>query len=125
MNCPGQLERGIIMRKSTPWGAAQDATTLAEGIISYSTAGHGGIWLSAERREQLIERTGKLCVYSNLKNFLGGLEWWEEDCDWAIPYYFFREEIGAQATGWELEHLAEKVDAALKTIKGWHKEIAL
>lgn len=39
------------MRKQTPWGTAQDAIEYADGIISYQTASHGGIWLSKARQE--------------------------------------------------------------------------
>ena len=35
------------MRKWTPWGSVQNAEELAPGIISYSTASHGGIWITA------------------------------------------------------------------------------
>lgn len=75
------------MRKQTPWGLAQDSTVLAEGIISYSTAGHGGIWLSKKRQEELEKGLGKI------NNFLADPAWWEEDCDWAIPYTYFAEDI--------------------------------
>jgi len=45
------------MRKSTPWGSAQDAEELAPGIISYSTASHGGIWIDKKHQEQLEKYT--------------------------------------------------------------------
>ena len=33
----------------TPWGISQDAKQIADGIVFYMTAGHGGIRLSTER----------------------------------------------------------------------------
>ena len=85
------------MKIQTPWGMAQSETELAEGIISYSTAGHGGIWLSKARRRELIERVGKI------DNFLHDMAWWEEDCDWAIPYVVFVEDIQKHGTVYEFE----------------------
>ena len=73
------------MRKSTPWGSAQDAEELAPGIISYSTASHGGIWIDKKHQEQLEKYT--------INNWLGSSQWWEEDCDWVIPYIVFGAEI--------------------------------
>ena len=99
------------MRKSTPWGEAQQAEELAAGIISYSTSSHGGIWLSAERRKALD--------YD--KNWLGSGEWWEEDCDWSIPYYFFREDIKAHSTAFNFDG---NLQAAINTIKSYAPEFA-
>jgi hypothetical protein len=97
------------MKKETPWGPAQTSELLADGIISYSTSSHGGIWLSPERRKQL--------PYA--KNWLGGKEWWEEDCDWAVPYLFFSKEIRAYNTGYNIE---ENIIAARKTVESFHPE---
>jgi hypothetical protein len=41
--------REITSTANTPWGPSQGATVYAEGIVCYSTAGHGGFHLSAER----------------------------------------------------------------------------
>lgn len=97
------------MRKQTPWGQADNAVELAPGIVSYSTPSHGGIWLSAERRKQLPE----------VKTFLGGNEWFEEDCDWAIPYVFFAEDIRVHGKAYKFE---ENLAQALRTVEKWHPE---
>ena len=95
--------------KSTPWGVAQNETVLAPGIVSVSTASHGGIWLDKSHRDRL----------PHTKNFLGTDAWWEEDCDWAIPYYFFSGEICAHGT----EHkFPENLAAATNIIKYYHPE---
>ena len=97
------------MKKYTPWGKVQDAQELAPGIISYSTAGHGGIWLSAKRRAAL----------NYDKSFLGTDEWWEEDCDWAVPYYAFAADIKAHGTAYKFD---ENLIAAINTLKYAHPE---
>ena len=97
------------MRKTTPWGEAQTAEELAPGIISYSTSSHGGIWLSAERRQQL----------NYDKNFLRTAEWWEEDCDWAVPYYFFAADILAHGKAHRFD---DNLLAAINTVKSCHPE---
>ncbi|UWU26001.1 hypothetical protein N2601_32245 (plasmid) [Rhizobium sp. CB3060] len=62
----------IRVHCSTPWGPSQGATIYAEGIVSHSTAGHGGFKLTAERN-------GK--VHPMLRAEGG---WYEEDAAWAI-----------------------------------------
>ncbi len=103
------------MRKQTPWGQADHVTELAEGIVSYCTPSHGGIWLSSSRRK-IIE-----AIIPNVKNFLGGLEWWEEDCDWAIPYFMFRDDI--QATG-KAYKFPENLEMARQIVWRHHPEVA-
>lgn len=105
-----------MSRKQTPWGIADDATELAKGIISYSTPGHGGIWLSAKRRD-IVKK-----LVPSVKNWNGGFEWWEEDCDWAIPYLIFADDILAGGNAYEHQL---SVEAAKSTIEHYHKEIDL
>ena len=57
---------------STPWGSINEYTHIAEGIISVSTPGHGGLWLSDERIAQLPE---------HYEPFTGTKRWAEEDED--------------------------------------------
>lgn len=99
------------MPKSTPWGISQYETVLAPGITSHGTAGHGGIHLDLKRRQAIHYE----------KNWLGTSEWWEEDCDWAIPYYFFREEIRQHGQAFKFE---ANLDAAIKAIKTHAPEFA-
>ena len=67
------------MSTSTPWGAAQTSTSLARGIMSYATAGHGGIHLSPTRN---------MVVPEYMRSADG---WYEEDCQWAIAATVFPE----------------------------------
>ncbi len=80
-----------LMSASTPWGGSQIAVIYAEGVVSHSTAGHGGFHLSADRN-------GK--VYPLLRK---DTPWYEEDCEWAIVALSFPELF----TGYE-RSLAEK-----------------
>ena len=73
----------------TPWGPSQAQKVLAPGIIFHSTASHGGIELDTAHQ-------AKLTQYQK-GNWLGSLKWWEEDCDWAVPYFIFRDEIEKHA----------------------------
>jgi len=67
------------MSTSTPWGPAQDSTKYAPGIISYSTASHGGFHLSKTRQNEMTD-----C----LRNPDG---WYEEDCDWCKVVIAFNQ----------------------------------
>ena len=98
------------MKKSTPWGMADSAVELAKGVISYGTASHGGIWLSQDRRIEIGQYD---------KNWLKTAEWWEEDCDWAIPYAFFSKDIQKHGTAYRFE---ENLKAAIQTVKAHHPE---
>lgn len=57
---------------NTPWGPSQGATVFADGVICYSTAGHGGFHLAANRNAKVDPRLRRP----------GG--WYEEDLEWAI-----------------------------------------
>ncbi|MDH6268109.1 hypothetical protein M2360_003514 [Rhizobium sp. SG_E_25_P2] len=61
----------VRMNCSTPWGPSQGATVYAEGIVSHTTAGHGGIKLSDERNVKIHP----------MLHCAGG--WYEEDAAWA------------------------------------------
>ena len=86
---------------NTPWGKADSSEILAPGIISYSTPSHGGIWLAPERQKELD--------YS--KNWLKSPAWWEEDCDWSVPYLYFEKDIrayrGRDGTDWAIDGMIE------------------
>lgn len=76
-NAEHQRQRATLGRReirtgaNTPWGASQCATVYADGVISHSTAGHGGFHLDAAHNAK---------VHHALRA-RGG--WYEEDCAWA------------------------------------------
>lgn len=62
----------------SPWGLIQSATALGPDAVVVSTASHGGIRVSPAALRR-IPQPLRATAYSQ-----GG--WFEEDCDWAIPY---------------------------------------
>jgi hypothetical protein len=69
----------------SPWGSVQTSRSLAAGIVSVSTASHGGIHVSAALNSEIPE---------SLRASNG---WYEEDCQAAIPLYFFYDKIKGDA----------------------------
>ncbi len=67
------------MPTNTPWGLSQFSKSLAPGIMSYTTAGHGGIHLSPVRN---------MVVPKYMRRADG---WYEEDSEWAIAGAVFPE----------------------------------
>lgn len=96
---------------STPWGQSQTSVKLAPGIMDYTTASHGGIHLSELRRSDLGFRLG---FWTDAKDVPA---WYEEDCDWAIPYYVFHCD-DTRPDG-EATHESE----ALRTLAHWHPDL--
>ena len=84
---------------NTPWGKADSVYPIIDGIVSVATSSHGGLKLSDERQA---------AVPSYMQRLAG---WYEEDCEWAIPFVVFEQEILVHAD----EH-AKQVIA-----KGEHK----
>jgi len=97
----------------TPWGFSDSKETLAKGITSYSTPSHGGIRLSPER----IEQVPQSCIDAN---FLKSGEWWEEDCDWCVPYIIFADDIRAHGRAYKFE---ESLELAKDTARYHHPEL--
>lgn len=96
--------------KSTPWGPSQDMTVYGDGITFYSTAGHGGFLLSADRRRRLPPELGAFAT------FAGG-NWYEEDQDCLIVYLAFHEM-------WPDEHAWSCVNEARRLITRSREERA-
>lgn len=62
----------------SPWGIIDGVTPLGPEAISVTTPSHGGIWVTPEALAKIPEPL-RATAYSG-----GG--WFEEDCDWCIPY---------------------------------------
>jgi hypothetical protein len=67
------------VQTSTPWGIAQSAYYFAKGLISYSTAGHGGFHVSKGLLKRIPDYLQTADAYTN-----GAAGWFEEDCASAI-----------------------------------------
>jgi hypothetical protein len=83
----------------TPWGPAQTSTEIAPGIVAYTTASHGGYYVSPERVSTMPK---------SLRDFkpFAGPNWYEEDCDWAVVALAFPKFFPPDA-----------IPAALKTLE--------
>ena len=68
-----------IVRTSTPWGTAQTACYFADGLIQYTTAGHGGFHVSKTLLKRIHAYMQQADKYAN-----GEEGWFEEDCAWSI-----------------------------------------
>lgn len=90
----------------SPWGAIQTVTPLGPDAAAVTTASHGGIWVSASALGRIPEPLRRT-AYS-----AGG--WFEEDCDWAIPYLALALHPFDGARGASLRIAAER------TVRRWH-----
>lgn len=93
-----------------PWGPAQHIHVIAPGIVSYSTASHGGIHLSPERFAEMPKPLQEFVPFGGEQHGPG--RWYEEDCDWAIVAVAFPQFFTSD------DHAA-----ALATIKGYKPEL--
>ena len=92
---------------STPWGRIQDHHRIADGVVSVSTAGHGGIWLSDERIKQLP---------AHYQPFTGTPRWNEEDEDGALVMQYLGL-LSLIPEPLELHVTAEDIDKGRKSCK--------
>lgn len=59
----------------SPWDTIQSVSVKGDGVVSVSTAGHGGVWLSPARAAELK------AAMPGFTPWTGNLQWLEEDCD--------------------------------------------
>ena len=72
--------------KDTPWGRADSVTDLGAGLFSVGTPSHGGLFVP----DDLLERMPFGVRFSN--SYSGAdSNWFEEDCEWALPVISFPE----------------------------------
>ncbi|CAN5509757.1 hypothetical protein BH10CYA1_BH10CYA1_40590 [soil metagenome] len=91
-----------LVKSATPWGTAQSAEDIAPGITKYSTASHGGYFLNKEANAKIPPEL----QWSTL-NLQGLKGWYEEDCDWAIVAYTYKEYFQPAQYEHALEALAQ------------------
>ena len=102
------MQTQIAVGMRTPWGAADYVTEILEGVHNVSTPSHGGIKLSRERNAAIPDYMRKA----------GG--WYEEDCDWCIPFVAFEAEIRARGDEYPLKALDKGQHT--DTLKNWHPD---
>lgn len=100
-----------FVSSATPWGTAQTAEEIAPGIILYTTASHGGYFLNKNANAKVSP------VLKNSTLGRQGLKgWYEEDCDWAIVVYTFREYFNDKVHQAALETLEQHHTLAWKKV---------
>lgn len=77
--------------QSTPWGHADSVKEIAPGIHTVSTPSHGGFHVSDELLAQMPFALRMSNSYSGT-----GSDWFEEDCEWALPVLAFPALFGAR-----------------------------
>lgn len=88
------------LNSTSPWGKVQHLSILAPGIVSVSTASHGGIWLSPDR-ERRIPPAGHAIARQ-----YAPAQWYEEDCDACIVAVCFAAELSPEFVAHAREHVA-------------------
>lgn len=123
-----QRYHGLIQPREghhTYWGPAQDVWPISAGVWGCSTAGHGGIWISPERVDELptevvdwIVQKRQACSYAC------GPTWFEEDCAWAIPFAFLPVQglVDRVAHG-AADELAKRLARAPEVLKAVYPEL--
>lgn len=108
MNSPFPPQSGAW----SPWGLIQTANPLGPDAVAVTTASHGGLRISPEAFARLpvpIRRTA-----------FSADGWFEEDCDWALPYLA----LGLEAHERDAARAAEVHAAAIRTVQGYHPQHA-
>lgn len=90
--------------RSSIWGAIQSCDKVCNGMWAISTPSHGGIFV-AKVLHDTMPPSLKETRFS-----WGG--YYEEDCDWVIPYIFFEDKIKAETDD---EHSLKVLD------RGYHR----
>ena len=93
---------------ASPWGRIDNVTPLGPEAVSVTTPSHGGIWVTPDALER-IPQPLRATAYSG-----GG--WFEEDCDWCIPYLV----LGLDAFEPDAARGAECWAAARATLARFH-----
>lgn len=91
----------------SPWGAIQTVAGLGPDAAHVTTASHGGLWVSAAALGRIPR------ALRETRHSRGG--WYEEDCDWAIPYLALGLDVFEPGRGQAM------AQAARRTIWRWHR----
>ncbi len=97
---------------SSPWGPIQTVEPLGPDVVAVTTASHGGLRVSLTAMARLPE--------SIRQTAFSGHGWFEEDCDWALPYLA----LGLDAFEADAARAAEMHQAAVRTVQKFHPQHA-
>lgn len=103
--------RVVVPPRNTPWGRADHIQEILPGMWSLSTPSHGGIWLSPERYA---------LVPDYLQQSYADGPWYEEDCDWAVPFCVFEAELLLIEDEYTRRTLAD--NAHRLTLRNWRPD---
>ena len=95
---------------SSPWGPIQTVEPFGPDVVSVTTASHGGLRVSLTALARLPEPIRQTAFSGN--------GWFEEDCDWALPYLAF----GLDAFEPDAARAAEVRQAAVRTVQKYHPQ---
>ena len=96
----------------SPWGPIQTVEPLGPDAAFVTTASHGGLRVSLAAMARLPETVRETPYSQN--------GWFEEDCDWALPYLA----LGLDAFERDAARAAEVHQAAVRTVQRWHAPLA-
>lgn len=102
--------KAIAKGSRTPWGAAQWVDEVLPGMTNVSTAGHGGIFLGRERNS---------LIPPYMRNASG---WYEEDCEWSIPFCVFEAELVAHGIPCCFNQKTIADGLHKKTLRQWYPQ---
>ncbi len=97
---------------SSPWGPIQSVEPLGSDAVSVTTASHGGLRISLAALARLPEAIRETAYSRD--------GWFEEDCDWALPYLA----LGLDAHERDAARGAEVWAAAVRTVQRFHPQHA-
>lgn len=78
---------GLRPPRYTPWGDSDEEIKIADGLWSVSTPGHGGIWMSAERRAEYRS------IFNDIWDAVPDGPWLEEDEEWLYAALAWPQEM--------------------------------
>lgn len=97
---------------SSPWGAIQTVEPLGPDAVMVTTASHGGLRISLTALARLPEAIRETAFSRD--------GWFEEDCDWALPYLA----LGLDAYERDAARGGEVWAAAVRTVQRFHPQHA-
>ena len=97
---------------SSPWGLIQTVKPLGPDVVSVTTASHGGFRVSLTALSRLPKEIRETRFSGN--------GWFEDDCDWALPYLA----LGLDDFEPNRARAAEMHRAAVRIVQQYHPQHA-
>ena len=96
----------------SPWGLIDHAEPLGPDAVAVSTPSHGGVWVRPSALDAIPEPLRQTAFSRD--------GWFEEDCDWCIPYLA----LGLHRFEPNAGRAEQTLAAAQKTLWQCHREFA-